>query len=395
LWFRYFKNYYNQTRKARAGIPEGPHSAKAVTYMLDVFKLPNRIAAPGYSNHQGGIAVDFQQNRAKGSEISNSYEPNEQKKWRASWFFDWLKKNCARFGFRQYIKEAWHWEHRPIASGVETSRAGGLFKEFEFESEQSARPYLGGFVRTFASKGLPVTVSVFCPRAAMSRGSVEVLVYAHGLLNPCPPVPKRLPEGFITAAPFRLGQIVDASNRGIILVVPFFDWKPRQRHALGRPGNLNRLVDEVLAEVGAIQGTAPPSLSGLILAGHSRAYDFLEPLASSYTDPQMQQGSLAKLTQVWAFDTTYACDVNAWMGWLTSKPNLQVSVFFRKTVLGDKSGTANCGWRLYSNIKASGGRLRVIPLDPAEKHCEVPVRRLAGLLSASSRSGLRGIRTFR
>src|SRR5467141_4225413 len=130
--------------------------------MLDVFKLPNRIAAPGYSNHQGGIAVDFQQNRAKGSEISNSYEPNEQKKWRASWFFDWLKNNGAQFGFRPYIREAWHWEYRPIAPGVKTSRAGGLFKEFELESEQSARPYFGGFVHTFASKGLPVTVSVFC-----------------------------------------------------------------------------------------------------------------------------------------------------------------------------------------------------------------------------------------
>ena len=384
LWLGYFKNYYNQTRKARAAMPEGPHSAKAVSYMLDVFKLPNRIAAPGYSNHQGGIAIDFVQKRAKGSEISNSYETKEQKKWRASWFFDWLQNNAARFGFRPYIREAWHWEYHPSAPGAETSRAGGHSEEFEFGSELSAQPFLGGLVHTFASKSLPVTVSVFCPMAARSRRSVEVLVYAHGLLNPCPPVPKRLPEGFITAAPFKLGEIVDASKRGIILVVPFFDWKPRQRHALGKPANLNRLVNEVLAEVGAIQGTAPLSLSNLILAGHSRAYDFLEPLASSYTDPQMQQGPLAKLTQVWAFDTAYVCNVNAWMGWLNSNPNLQVSVFFRKSVPGEKSGTANCGWRFYSSIRAGGGRLRVIPLAPSVKHCEVPVRLLAGLLSTSS-----------
>jgi LAS superfamily LD-carboxypeptidase LdcB len=392
LWLGYFKNYYNKTRKARAVIPEGPHSAKAMSYMLDVFGLPNRIAAPGYSSHQGGIAIDFEQRRTTGHEISNSYDPQEQKKWRATWFFDWLQKqnNAARFDFRPYAKEAWHWEYRPSKLDAMTSPAGGHLQEFEFEpefefeSEQPTRPFLGGFVHTFTSTNLSVTVSVFCPKAAQSQQNVEVLVYAHGL-NICPPVPKRVPEEFITTAPFKLGQIVDASSRPIILVVPFFDWKPGQKHMLGKPANLNRMVNEAMAEVGVVQGTAPP-LSNLILAGHSRAYDFLEPLASSYADPQMQQGALAKLSQVWAFDTTYVCDVDAWIYWLKAKPNLQVSVFFRKTVPGKKSGTASCGWRFYSKIKASGGRLRVFPLDPAEAHCAVPVRRLAGLLSANSPS---------
>jgi LAS superfamily LD-carboxypeptidase LdcB len=379
LWLDYFKNYYNQTRRARAGISDGPHSAKAMSYMLYAFRLPNRIAAPGYSNHQAGIAIDFEQKRAKGYEISNSYETKEQNKWRATWFFDWLQNNAARFGFRQYIKEAWHWEYRPSAPGAEISRADGHSEAFQFESEQPARSFLGGFVHTFTSKSLAVTISVFCPRAARSRQSVEVLVYAHGLLNPCPPVPKRLPEGFITAAPFKLGEIVDASSRGIVLVVPFFDWKPRQTHALGRPANLNTLVDEVLAEVGAMQSSAPPSLSNLILSGHSRAYDFLEPLAQSYTDPQMRRGALAKLSEVWMFDTTYACQIPAWMGWLTSKPNLQVSVFFR-----ENSGTASCGWKLYATTKQSGGRLRVTPLNPYKiVHCSVPTSLLGGLLNRS------------
>jgi D-alanyl-D-alanine carboxypeptidase len=392
LWLGYFKNYYNQTRRARAAIPEGPHSAKAVSYMLDVFGLPNRIAAPGYSSHQGGIAIDFEQRRTTGHEILNSYDPQEQKKWRATWFFDWLQKqnNAARFDFRPYAKEAWHWEYRPSKLDAMTSSAGGHLQEFkfepefEFEPEQPTRPFLGGFVHTFTSTSLSVTVSVFCSKAAKSQQNVEVLVYAHGL-NICPPVPKRVPEEFITAAPFKLGQIVDASSRAIILIVPFFDWKPGQKHMLGKPANLNRMVNEAMAEVGVVQGTAPP-LSNLILAGHSRAYDFLEPLASSYADPQMQQGALAKLSQVWAFDTTYVCDVDAWMNWLKAKPNLQVSVFFRKTVAGKKSGTASCGWRFYSKIKAGGGRLRVFPLDPAEAHCAVPVRWLAGLLSANSPS---------
>jgi LAS superfamily LD-carboxypeptidase LdcB len=390
LWLGYFRNYYNKTRKQRAAIADGPHSAKAVSYMLDVFNLPNRIAAPGYSNHQGGIAIDFMQDRAKGYPISNSYEEGEQRKWRATWFFDWLQRNAARFGFKQYKKEAWHWEYRPDGSASETSPALSQSGELEFESGPAgARPFLGGFVHSFTSRSLNVAVSVFCPKAAVSRPSVEILVYAHGLLSPCPPVPKKLPEGFITAAPFNLGQIVDATNRGIILVVPFFDWKPRQRHALGRPANLNALMAEVLAEVGSLQGGAQPSLTNLILAGHSRAYDFLEPLAASYADPEMRQGALATLTQVWALDTTYACEVDNWMAWLRSNPNLKVSVFFR-----DNSYTAPGGRRFLAKAKASAGRLTVVVVNPAETHCELPVRRLPGLLGAVARPEFRELESM-
>ena len=387
LWCGYFKNYYNRTRKGRSIVPEGSHSAKAVSYMLDVFGLPNRIAAPGYSNHQRGIAIDFQQLRTKGHEISNSYDPQQQKKWHDTWFFGWLQDNAARFGFKPYAKEAWHWEYRPANVSTRIATEGGHAQEFEFESSERSRtrPFLGGFVHTFTCRSLPVTVSVFCPKSVKSRQAVQVLLYAHGLLYPCPPVPKRLPEGFITAQPFRLGEIVDASNRETILVVPLFVWKSGQKHELGQPRNLNKLLNEVMAELGTLQGTSPPSISALILAGHSRAYDFLEPLAHSHADPEMQQGPLAQLTQVWAFDTSYVCDPNAWTSWLSAKPHLQVDVFFRKTVPGKSSGTSVCGWRMYSKMKGSGGRLRVIPIDPVEKHCDVPTRRLPALLSASSR----------
>jgi hypothetical protein len=43
----------------------GPHSAEAVRYMLEVFHLPRWVAAPGFSNHQAGIAIDLQQERER------------------------------------------------------------------------------------------------------------------------------------------------------------------------------------------------------------------------------------------------------------------------------------------------------------------------------------------
>jgi LAS superfamily LD-carboxypeptidase LdcB len=378
LWLKYFAHYYNRTRKAREALADGPHSAKAVAYMLDVFGLPNRIAAPGYSNHQGGIAIDLEQERMKGFAIANSYDDGERKKWRASWFFDWLQQNAARFGFQPYKKEPWHWEYRPDG--------GGRTEELEWETAAApqAVPFRGGFVHTFTSRALPVKVAVFCPKAAISAPAVDVLVYAHGLLYPCPPVPRRLPDGFITEAPFRLGDLVDASGRGVVLVVPYFEWKPGQRHALGRPGNLNLVLREVLTAVGRIRGGEAPTLSSLILAGHSRAYDFLEPLAQAAADPEMQKGPLARLASVWMLDSTYVCDVDAWMNWLRMNPNLQVSAFFRKSTPRERSGTAGYGWKLYSKMKASGGRLQVVPLDPSEGHCSVPGRHLPALLGGTA-----------
>ncbi|KAL9651977.1 hypothetical protein ABK040_000320 [Willaertia magna] len=54
----------------------------------------NLAAAPGYSNHQNGIALDL--NVSSGG------------------VYNWLVKNASRFGFvRTVPSETWHWEYRP------------------------------------------------------------------------------------------------------------------------------------------------------------------------------------------------------------------------------------------------------------------------------------------
>ncbi len=60
----------------------------------------NLAARPGYSNHQGGIAVD----------IAVSGLPRT---------YAWLEQNGARFGFKRTVpSEAWHWEYRPTETGA-------------------------------------------------------------------------------------------------------------------------------------------------------------------------------------------------------------------------------------------------------------------------------------
>lgn len=63
----------------------------------------NLAAKPGFSNHQGGIAVDI----ATGGTTSRVYV--------------WLAGNAARYGFiRTVPSEPWHWEYRPGEKGVST-----------------------------------------------------------------------------------------------------------------------------------------------------------------------------------------------------------------------------------------------------------------------------------
>jgi subtilisin family serine protease len=374
LWLGYFATkYYDKSRSARAKIADGPHSDAAVDYMLRPrgdggYGIPGRIAAPGYSNHQGGIAIDFWQDRTERNEIGNDSDDESRCRWRQSWFHGWLRTHAAAYGFRPIPTEEWHWEYRPAVKAT-----------------SDLTDYRGGKLWTFASATHPQPVAVFCPKAALGRRDVDVLVFAHGLLGGCPR-PKRLPAGFVTRAPFELGRIVNSSGRPVILVVPLLDWgNPCGQvvfgpghgrwHPLGKPAVLNAVVSEVLAEVGRVQGAAAPSLRELIVAGHSRAYDILEPLAASRTDPAMRQGALARLSQVWAFDTTYNGDVSAWTDWLKLNPALQMHLYYRPFTAG-KIDTKTVGDRFYAQ---RGGHLLVTQVS--EGHCDVPAIRLAELMA--------------
>jgi hypothetical protein len=200
----------------------------------------------------------------------------------------------------------------------------------------------------------------------------------HGL-NTCEPRERTPPASYIGELPFELGQLVAASNRGIVLVVPHIPWQGQDPDALGQPAKVNALMDEVLAELARVSGGTAPTLSNLILAGHSRAYGVLDPLAKRHAQPQMSQGALAKLSRVWAFDITYGkwAPVDEYLQWLTAKPSLQIDLFYRAGTRTEARGK-----RFEDAMGQSGGRLRVT-ISP-ERHCDVPGRRLPGLLAPAT-----------
>ena len=55
---------------------------------------PVRVARPGYSNHQNGIAMDISGIGARGTAADR-----------------WLLANSGRFGFRNYPAEFWHYDY--------------------------------------------------------------------------------------------------------------------------------------------------------------------------------------------------------------------------------------------------------------------------------------------
>lgn len=248
----------------------------------------------------------------------------------------------------------------------------------------SGSSFAGGQVWKFRAKTLPVDIAVFVPEAAAQAAEVDVLFYVHGL-NVCSPVATKPPLSFVTDAPFHLGQIVADTKRPIVLVVPYMDWEHQaangmafagKQHKLGIPSNLNGVLAEVLAQVGQHGSAGAPTLSSLVLAGHSRAYDFLNPLAAANADPQMSKGALAQLSQVWGLDTGYVCSpMSNWSSWLTSNPALEMTMDYRSG-----TQTAACGQQFAKLVPASDGRLQVHAVP--EEHCSVPGKELPTLLGA-------------
>jgi len=62
----------------------------------------NPAARPGTSNHQSGVALDFNTLGVKGN----------KKRGRGA-VYNWLAKHAAEYGFKRIALEHWHWEHQP------------------------------------------------------------------------------------------------------------------------------------------------------------------------------------------------------------------------------------------------------------------------------------------
>ncbi len=106
LWDSYFQKYLAKTTADREATGD-PFGAEALKILVRY--IASRKAPPGGSNHSNGTAVDLSIEEG-GVRLKNSYD--NQSAWRKSWHYAWLNANAASYGFKNYPKEAWHWDYK-------------------------------------------------------------------------------------------------------------------------------------------------------------------------------------------------------------------------------------------------------------------------------------------
>lgn len=85
------------------------HSSDAQRFVLRSL-LPNK-AAPGFSNHGNGTAVDFT-TTVGGVVCGTDNNPRNHAAWRGSWLHAWLILNAANYRFKPLASEEWHWDYK-------------------------------------------------------------------------------------------------------------------------------------------------------------------------------------------------------------------------------------------------------------------------------------------
>jgi hypothetical protein len=118
IWYGAFRKYYALTysKRLRYGLLEGGMHGWKDTIEMVAF-VRKRKAAPGFSNHSNGIAVDFftvedKQKIAANASQSDAALKAYNQRWERTWFYRWLEQHKAEYGIERIPTEAWHWEFR-------------------------------------------------------------------------------------------------------------------------------------------------------------------------------------------------------------------------------------------------------------------------------------------
>lgn len=89
--------WYNLVASAKStGAPNmaAASSYRTMAHQTELYNAPHKdpVATPGYSNHQMGLAIDFDFWKNTGSPT-----------------YTWLTNNASRYGIKQLPSEVWHW----------------------------------------------------------------------------------------------------------------------------------------------------------------------------------------------------------------------------------------------------------------------------------------------
>jgi hypothetical protein len=144
-------------------------------------------------------------------------------------------------------------------------------------------------------------------------------------------------------------------------------------HGLDKPARLNAFLAEATNEISQRLKRAS-SLSRLLVAGHSRAFGVLYPLAGAHADPRLRADALARLSAVWLLDASYGTvPLQAFKALASAHPGLAVRIIYRAGSPTDK----------FRGRKLAGP-VELRPINRSIQHCDVPLQLLGNLLAGLS-----------
>ena len=259
-----FPHYYAETRATRRH-PKygGEHSDKAAAYLAK--QMGRYVAAPGYSNHQDGLALDLGTRKGKGGLI---------KLYPGSWFHTWLRANASRFQFEPYASEAWHWIYRPSPGG---SASEAFASEVTPTAVRAGTLQVARVPLLARHRGRSPDLILRWNDIPTFPTEIDVVVHLHGYTSATMTLPKQIEVW----AGLDLAPVDGASGTGrtrpTLTVLPrghFTGIKVGKTYrytfpALTTKDGLTSLVRVALERFSDRVGGSPPKVGRLILTAHS------------------------------------------------------------------------------------------------------------------------------
>jgi len=407
LWQSYFPNYYSETATHRGSLDGGEHGDKAAAYLAGYIRP--KVAIPGFSNHQNGIAVDLL-NVENGKPVLNKTKSPHPAKWRESWLWDWLEANAISFGFYQNtnINEPWHWEYK----GITTERDESYRYDFyEMETDESI-PQLLERETSPAAETLYVKIDlglrkeriykydnpkndtasvhpmtgIFIPKNFVAAEEIDLLIYLHGHKSAALGKDRSINEYWnVKKFPhFAFRELVNDSGKNIILVAPTLGPRSQARTLTTNTGFAN-FIAKVIASIAEYahqyKDLEAPVIKNIILACHSGGGNAMYKI----TQLSEKNNDAKKITACWGFDCTYGPDdadaLHKWATGNTKDSPRNLFVYYRAN-----SGTEKQGKDLKDNLPKLSN-ITIMELPNTADHNLIPSKffpeRLSGLNDAA------------
>ncbi|WP_046769554.1 D-alanyl-D-alanine carboxypeptidase family protein [Jiangella alkaliphila] len=261
-----FPHYYAKTREARRSAKYGgEHSDAAAAYLAQY--MGQYVAAPGYSNHQDGLALDLGIGAATGR-LGRLSE--------RSWLYKWLKDNAHIYRFKPLASEAWHWTFQP-AGGSQQEAVQGSSEAPASSAIPAGRLEVDRLPLLAAHRGQAPDLVLRWNDMPAVPAEIDVAVHLHGYSW----AKMTLPQHMEVWSGLDLAAVDGASGTGrtrpTLTVLPrghFTGVKSGRIYrytfpALVTEDGLPALVRAALDRFAARVGGTPPKVGRLILTAHS------------------------------------------------------------------------------------------------------------------------------